>query len=142
MKVFSPPSLYSNTSYSTERPSHLDQLPRSAPPSSLTRNLRLWALSCSGMLSSLAPVRQQAGPLTIDQQLRPEPAADPVVKLAGELIHVLFAVARGGRGRGSCRARGRRIRCGGLGLRGTLDHDRWRERGASGGRRHRLRLPG
>src|SRR5438445_5355690 len=142
MNVFSPPSLYSKTSYSTERPSHLDQLPRSAPPSSLTRNLRLWPLSCSGMLSSLAPVRQQPGPLTIDQQLGPEPAADPVVELAGELIHVFFAIARGGCGRYARRARGRPIDRRGLGLRGTLDHDRWHERGARGGRRHGLRLPG
>src|ERR1700682_891340 len=42
--AFSPPSLYSRISYSTERPSHFDQSPRSAPPSSLPRNRIVWAM--------------------------------------------------------------------------------------------------
>src|SRR5438132_4334516 len=88
MNVFSPPSLYSKTSYSTDRPSHLDQLPRSAPPSSLTRNRRLWPVGWSGIVSASAQVGQEAGALPIDQQFGFEPGANLVVELSGQLIHV------------------------------------------------------
>src|SRR5205807_5734665 len=84
----SPPSLYSKTSYSTERPSHLDQFPRSPSPSILTRKRRLWPWGLSGIVSSSAQVRQEAGALPIDQQFCLQPAADPVVELSRELIHL------------------------------------------------------
>src|SRR5207253_5716434 len=101
MKAFSPPSLYSKTSYSTARPSHFDQFPRSPSPSILTRKRRLWPWGLSGIVSSSAQVRQEAGALPIDQQFCLQPAADPVVELSRELIHLcLRRLARPcGRGR-------------------------------------------
>src|SRR5438477_13064004 len=101
MKAFSPPSLYSKTSHSTASPSHFDQFPRSPSPSILTRKRRLWPWGLSGIVSSSAQVRQEAGALPIDQQFRLQPAADPVVELPRELIHLgLRRLARPcGRGR-------------------------------------------
>src|SRR5207245_1224245 len=87
-KAFSPPSLYSKTSYSTDRPSHFDQFPRSPSPSILTRNRKLWAWGWSGIVSSSAQVGQEAGALPIDQQFCLQPAADPVVELSRVLIHL------------------------------------------------------
>src|SRR5437899_725162 len=108
MKAFSPPSLYSKTSYSTARPSHFDQFPRSPSPSILTRKRRLWPWGLSGIVSSSAQVRQEAGALPIDQQFCLQPAADPVVELSRELIHLcLRRLARPCR-----RDRSRTARCG------------------------------
>src|SRR5437763_3020966 len=101
MKAFSPPSLYSKTSYSTARPSHFDQFPRSPSPSILTRKRRLWPWGWSGIVSSSAQVGQEAGALPVDQQFGLQPAADAVVELSRELIHLCITrLARTcGRGR-------------------------------------------
>src|SRR2546423_7876728 len=106
MKAFSPPSLYSKTSYSTARPSHFDQFPRSPSPSILTRKRRLWPWGLSGIVFSLAQVRQEAGALPIDQQFCLQPAADPVIELSRELIHVCLRRRAGRCGRGRTSAIG------------------------------------
>src|ERR1700730_6189981 len=87
-KAFSPPSLYSKTSYSTDRPSHFDQFPRSPSPSILTRNRRLWAVGTSAIVSSSAQIGQEAGALPIDQQFSLQAAAEPVVEPSREFIHL------------------------------------------------------
>src|SRR3989442_3371415 len=106
MKAFSPPSLYSKTSYSTERPSRFDQFPRSPSPSILTRKRRLCACGLSGIVSSSAQVRQEAGTLPINQQFCFQPAADPVVELSRELIHLALGRLARSCGRGRTRALG------------------------------------
>src|SRR5437762_1834325 len=107
MNAFSPPSLYSKTSYSTASPSHFDQFPRSPSPSILTRKRRLWPWGWSGIVYSSAQVRQEAGALPVHQQFCLQTAADAVVELSRELIHLCLRRLAWPCCRGRTRADGR-----------------------------------
>src|SRR6266700_390773 len=48
----------------------------------------------SGIAASSPQVRHQAGPLPVDQQLHPEPRAQPVVQLVRQRVQLAVAAAR------------------------------------------------
>src|SRR5437016_3784971 len=100
---FIPPSWYSNTSYSTARPSHLVQLPRLWPSTwTVNRGVR----AGSGMARRAPPspeVRHQAGALAVHEQLGPDPGPEAVVQLTREVVQLVVRPAsrlRAGRHRG------------------------------------------
>src|SRR4029078_11188089 len=120
------------TLYSADRPSSAVKSPISLP--SIVTTKRNWVPGSATLLVLSVTVCEQAGSLSVDQQLGAEPGPDVVVEAVGELLELVVGCF--GEARALCRPGVRRVG------QHALDPRRGRRRGARGERRSHGRRRG